>query len=329
MQSNKLLILVLTSLIILFGAQITRADFATVVPGDVDGNGVANIGDAVFLIGYIFGGGQPPENFSAADVNNDCVTNIADVVDLLEYIFVPNQGPLTLGCQHQEKNSGCLSSPVESADDPGNGYMVLNVMGNDLHIYHIDAYYQCCLGYAVDYRIDGFEITATESDTGDLCDCYCLFTLESVLYDLEDGEYAVCLIGIDDDTVGIETIIIGGGPGMTGYHASGCLDTPADAATFEDPDIVYSYCCGILSFAHHNAFFNCAAYFLVDFEMAGDTLRFYELNVSNIYVYCMCYFEITAQAADIPPGSYVAEVYEHQYPYEDINLVDRRTIQLE
>jgi hypothetical protein len=89
-------------------------------------------------------------------------------------------------------------------------YMVLEAQGKDLRIHHINAYYQCCIFYTVEYAIDNFDITAAESDSGPLCDCLCYFNLKSTVYDLKSGLYNVTLIGIRGDTVGIDTITVGG-----------------------------------------------------------------------------------------------------------------------
>ncbi|HSG99583.1 MAG TPA: dockerin type I domain-containing protein [candidate division Zixibacteria bacterium] len=67
------------------------------VPGDGDASGRANIGDATFLISFIFAGGPAPLIPAAADANADCSVNIADVSYLIQYIF--NSGPAPeLGC---------------------------------------------------------------------------------------------------------------------------------------------------------------------------------------------------------------------------------------
>lgn len=333
MWPKRALALLVCALIMVCLIDVSDAAVIEMVPGDVDANGISNISDAVYLIAYIFGGGDAPQYFAASDVTQDCMVNISDATTLIGYVFGGSCLPLELGCSHQEYSSGCLGatgkvdggSQVAGADE---GYLYLEVWGNDLHVYHIGAYYQCCLEYQVDYVVDGFDITATESDIGDLCDCYCDFDLESVLYDLEDGEYVVSLIGIEGDTVGVQSIVVSDGAGLIGFNNTGCLDLTA-ASDDDTPDIEYIYSNRTLFFTHFNAYFNCAARFLVNFTQAGDTLRFYELNVSDEYVYCMCYFEINAQVAGVTPGTYVAEVYEHQYPWEDIAFVDRRVIVLE
>jgi hypothetical protein len=63
------------------------AEFNGLLCGDCDGDGMANISDAVFVIAYIFMGGPAPVVYSAADVNCDGTVNISDVVYLLDWIF--------------------------------------------------------------------------------------------------------------------------------------------------------------------------------------------------------------------------------------------------
>jgi len=204
-------------------------------------------------------------------------------------------------------------------------YVSIEVIGNDLHINHMNAYYQCCLGYYVQYDINGSYITAQESDTGMLCDCYCYFNLRSILYDLKIGEYIVTVIGISGDTLTIDTVIVDNDYELIGYSQNGCLEM---APTGDPPDIVYSYSGDTLTIEHFNAFFNCGADIMVVFERAGDTLRFYEINTSDEYAWCMCYFEVSATVTDIEPGEYVAEVYSYEPIEPPMQLIDRRVIQL-
>lgn len=70
-----------------------------VLPGEIDGLGDVNIGDAVALIYYIFKIPAGPINMNWADVNADCNVNIADVVYLIDYIFKGGPEP-QLGCYY-------------------------------------------------------------------------------------------------------------------------------------------------------------------------------------------------------------------------------------
>lgn len=66
-------------------------------PGDANGDGVHNISDAVYLIAYIFAGGQPPTPYPicSGDANKDCAVNISDAVYMIAYIFAGGQAPPT------------------------------------------------------------------------------------------------------------------------------------------------------------------------------------------------------------------------------------------
>ncbi len=324
----------ITRVILLCGLLLlaTGSTSAELVPGDANNDGTGNISDAVYIIQYVFAGGAAPLNQSCADVSGDCLVNVSDAVILIGYIFAGNPTFLERGCLHQQFNPGC-SPTAEQKSDAGKqaadyelGYMYAEVLGNDLYIHHMAAEYQCCLGYLVEFEIDNyFNITATESDTGEECDCSCDFNLTSVLNELEDGEYVVTLIGIYGDEIGVDTVVVEGGFGLTEYHDSGCLEM---TATFDPPDIEYLYSDGVLDFAHYDAFYNCGSIFMVQFEQAGDTLRFYELNANEDCAYCMCYFEITATVIGIEAGSYIAEVWGRDC-LSPLTLVDRREITLD
>ena len=111
----------------------------------------------------------------------------------------------TIPTEHQEIRGDCLSMMAVMIDS---GYLELDVVDDDLYIYHRNAYYSCCLDYRVDYEIDGLNILATESDLAEPCRCDCFFNLQSTLYDLTYGNYTVCLVGISGDTIGIDSIFV-------------------------------------------------------------------------------------------------------------------------
>ncbi|MDD4052408.1 MAG: C1 family peptidase [candidate division Zixibacteria bacterium] len=63
--------------------------------GDANGDAKVNIGDAVYIISYIFRGGPAPSPMAAGDANCDAKVNIGDAVYIITYIF--RGGPVP-GC---------------------------------------------------------------------------------------------------------------------------------------------------------------------------------------------------------------------------------------
>jgi len=72
-------------------------DICCVDPGDANDDGTVNVGDAVYLIGYIFKGFAAPPCIDQADGNVDCVINLGDAVFIINYIFKGGPGPVC-GC---------------------------------------------------------------------------------------------------------------------------------------------------------------------------------------------------------------------------------------
>jgi hypothetical protein len=66
--------------------------------GDANLDGAINVGDAVFLINYVFKDGMEPGVFETADANCDGDINVADAVRLVNYIFRGGEKP----CHIQE-----------------------------------------------------------------------------------------------------------------------------------------------------------------------------------------------------------------------------------
>lgn len=66
--------------------------------GDPNNDSSVNIGDAVYLIEYIFKGGPPPQpELAAGDPNCDGSVNVGDAVYLINYIFKGGDAPCA-GC---------------------------------------------------------------------------------------------------------------------------------------------------------------------------------------------------------------------------------------
>ncbi|MGB7063337.1 MAG: dockerin type I repeat-containing protein [Candidatus Zixiibacteriota bacterium] len=55
--------------------------------GDCNADGVVDIGDIVYLIGYLYRGGAPPTPPEVGDTNCDGIVDIGDVVRLIGYLY--------------------------------------------------------------------------------------------------------------------------------------------------------------------------------------------------------------------------------------------------
>ena len=66
-------------------------------PGDANGDGSVNVGDAVYLISYIFKSGPPPVPYvtCSGDANGDCACNVGDAVYIISYVFKGGPPPVT------------------------------------------------------------------------------------------------------------------------------------------------------------------------------------------------------------------------------------------
>jgi len=84
--------------------------------GDVDQSKQLNIGDGVYMINYIFGGGPPPDDGSGGDLDCSGRHDLTDVVFLINYIFAGGQKPC-LGCYEAPIIDSLTFSP--SVVEPG------------------------------------------------------------------------------------------------------------------------------------------------------------------------------------------------------------------
>ncbi|MCP4567512.1 MAG: hypothetical protein GY841_08035 [FCB group bacterium] len=74
-----------------------RAGTQALVCGDANCDETVNVGDAVFLINYVFKNGIAPEPLKIGDCNTDCAVNVGDAVYLINYVF-KNGDPPQPGC---------------------------------------------------------------------------------------------------------------------------------------------------------------------------------------------------------------------------------------
>jgi hypothetical protein len=56
--------------------------------GDVNNDGIVNIGDVVYMVSYLYKGGPAPiPQTCVGDVNNDDIVNVGDIVYLVSYLY--------------------------------------------------------------------------------------------------------------------------------------------------------------------------------------------------------------------------------------------------
>jgi hypothetical protein len=73
--------------------QFTLHIIGQYICGDANADGQPNVGDAVFLISYIFKGGPAPSPDEAGDANCDGQVNVGDAVYLIAYVFSGGDEP--------------------------------------------------------------------------------------------------------------------------------------------------------------------------------------------------------------------------------------------
>ena len=83
--------------------------------GDVNGDGVMNLADAVSVLGYLFGSALPPSCTKAADMNDDGNVDVSDPVYGLNYLFKDGPEPPApwrkCGFDPTPDSLSCLSPP--------------------------------------------------------------------------------------------------------------------------------------------------------------------------------------------------------------------------
>jgi hypothetical protein len=76
-------------------------------PGDANGDGDINVGDAVYLISFVFKGGPAPTPYAtcSGDANCDCAANVGDAVFIIAYVF--KGGPAPCACEVWWDDTNC------------------------------------------------------------------------------------------------------------------------------------------------------------------------------------------------------------------------------
>jgi len=65
-----------------------------IVCGDANGDGAVNVGDAVYIVNYVFRGGPAPVPIQAGDANGDGNVNVGDAVSIINFVFRGGPAPI-------------------------------------------------------------------------------------------------------------------------------------------------------------------------------------------------------------------------------------------
>jgi hypothetical protein len=79
------------------GSMVNKPVFLTIAAGyecgDANSDGEVNVSDAVYIINYVFTGGNPPNPMQAGDANCDATVNVSDAVFIINYVFTGGNVP--------------------------------------------------------------------------------------------------------------------------------------------------------------------------------------------------------------------------------------------
>ncbi len=94
----------------------SRTASTSFVCGDVDGSGVVDLSDAVYLINYIFNNGPAPDPLTRGDVDASDIVDLSDAVYLINYIFSGGPAPVCA------KLSAEVNSPAQVQLNDGGSF---------------------------------------------------------------------------------------------------------------------------------------------------------------------------------------------------------------
>lgn len=84
--------------------------------GNANGDASINVSDAVWIINFVFVGGDPPDPLCVGDANGDFSINVSDAVYIINFVFVGGSAPV-INC--------CTGCPPTVRDIDGNVYQTV------------------------------------------------------------------------------------------------------------------------------------------------------------------------------------------------------------
>jgi hypothetical protein len=186
-----------------YTAQITVTS-GGFLAGDANGDWVVDIADIVYLVNFLYKGGDPPEPMDAGDANCDGIVDVGDVVYLVNYLYKGGPPPCSPPSGSLTGYEGCLEFSQGGQTDsipPDQDCILYQYDGEGiLLLEHVNAGFNCCPDEILaDVNLQGNVITIEEDEClepGGGCDCLCLFDVDYRIDDLPPGEYTIRVYGM-------------------------------------------------------------------------------------------------------------------------------------
>jgi len=152
--------------------------------GDISGDGSLALDDGILGLQLVCGLAPTPIN-GDADVDSD------DRIGLEEVMYVM-QTTAGLRALARHSVSACKQTGSENFATDSENFRV-EVIGNTLWVYHIDAVYNCCIeDIDVTVRVEGNVVDLLETEILQApCDCVCPYDIATQVTNLSPGIYTV------------------------------------------------------------------------------------------------------------------------------------------
>jgi hypothetical protein len=172
------------------------ASSAWPIPGDANGDGLANISDAVYLINHTFKGGEAPVSDEDADMNCDNSVDIADAISMIAHVFRggPLPGCFPFGEVTDFSDCGGFGGAKSLVSPQSDQECIEYTYGDDnvLHLFHSNATFNCCPGQIItEVSVRNDTVFVAEDDLMEACRCICPFDVMIDVERLVSGQYTV------------------------------------------------------------------------------------------------------------------------------------------
>ncbi|MCP4568847.1 MAG: hypothetical protein GY841_14815 [FCB group bacterium] len=322
--------------------------------GDVNNDCCPSIGDAVYLINFVFKEGPQPIPLSSGDVNCDGRINVGDAVYMINFIFKSGDWPCCAATEVSVDFGECKI--FRGADDatPDQECFQYQYDGEEtLQITHINAGYNCCpdgIDAVITILNDSITIDESEYLEGEGCDCLCQYDFDYLIESVEPGTYTIVFtspyVQPDEDPLSVILDLTAnptgefcvarhyypweypGEPSGEVIGHTGCKEFSSRTTQSVIADsldcIEFSYDGqSVLSLKHINAGMNCCIFEAVaDIDITDQIITITESEVFDSLgpCYCLCLFDIDMEINNLQPDTYTVIINELNLLGEDERL---------